>query len=119
MNIHPAVKIASAVIAVGIFFSSILPRDGKAMGVGDSASLPQNKGTYVHIGDCGVDRYGLPESGAGGYCYLTPENDTVSDTAHGYKGMIVFYSSPVVVHDDVEITPLPACVSTSEYHPCP
>lgn len=29
-------------------------------------------GAYTHIGDCGFDRYDLPESGAAGYCYVEP-----------------------------------------------
>jgi len=43
----------------------------------------QYAGAYSHIGDCGFDRYGLPESGAAGYCYVEPPLNPTPDLPHG------------------------------------
>ena len=65
-------------------------------------------GEYSHIGDCGMDRYSLPESGAAGYCYIMPAVYTVSSpvTVTVQEETVTVQSTPASV-SPVIVTPKP------------
>jgi len=105
--------IAAILLAVLVYQSSPI-----VQGARGDAVLSSNAGAWIHIGDCAVDRYDLPQSGSAGYCYTLPASVPVQ--AHGHKSMAVSYALSVIVQDVPEVVPvLPACVSDNPFHPCP
>ena len=77
-----------------------------------ATNVPHAKGMYVHIGDCGFDRYPVPESGAAGYCYIDKANKaTITITVTPSHHVTVQPVSAVIV---VSTAPTVDAVSTPE-----
>ena len=66
-----ALSIAMAMLAIGSTLGNSVPVSAQSNSTGRTVAQGTT-GAYPHIGDCGFDRYDLPESGAAGYCYVAP-----------------------------------------------
>lgn len=86
------------------------------MSTGNTVDASTAQDVNSIIGDCGYEKYDVVESGAAGYCYISP---SVERVPYGKEPVFYTVSNPVVLASETivpsqpVITPEPATVSNN------